>query len=55
MSKNYGLKIPVRARMYARMFARAYDCGQIGIRTHDHDRHTNGTHDQRTREERGQT
>ena len=25
-SKNYGLKIPVRACMYARMYARAYDC-----------------------------
>lgn len=25
-SKNYYLKIPVRVRMYARMFARAYDC-----------------------------
>ena len=25
-SKNYGLKIPVRVRMYARMYARAYDC-----------------------------
>ena len=36
-SKNYGLKIPVRTRMYARMYARAYECGQIVIRTHDHD------------------
>ena len=24
--KNYYLKIPVRVRVYARMFARAYDC-----------------------------
>ena len=39
-SKNYYLKIPVRARMYARMYARAYECGQIVIRTHDHDQHT---------------
>ena len=49
-SKNYGLKIPVRARMYARMYVRAYarasDCRQIVIRTHDHDRHTSGAHDQ---------
>lgn len=28
--------------MYARMYACAYDCGQIVIRTHDHDQHTNG-------------
>ena len=27
-SKNYGLKIPVRVRIYARMYARAYDCGK---------------------------
>ena len=26
MSKNYGLKIPVRVRVCARMYARAYDC-----------------------------
>ena len=38
-SKNYGLKIPVRVRAYAR----AYDSGQIAIRTHD----------QRKREEHG--
>ena len=32
------------------MYARMYECGQIAIRTHDQDRHTNGTHDQaRTR------
>ena len=24
------------------MYARVYDCGQIVIRTHDHDQHTNG-------------
>ena len=57
-SKNYYLKIPVRARMYARM----YDYGPIVIRTHDHDQHTTGTrtngtqdtneHDHRKREER---
>lgn len=39
-SKNYGLKIPVRLRIYARVYARVYDCGQIVIRTHDHDQHT---------------
>ena len=46
-SKNYGLKIPVRARMYARVYvcscvrvyACAYECGQIVTRTHDHDQH----------------
>ena len=27
MSKNYGLKILVRVRVYARIYARAYDCG----------------------------
>ena len=46
-SKNYGLKIPVRVRVYARVcaciYARASDCGQIIIRTHDHDQHTTGT------------
>ena len=26
ISKNYRLKIPVRVHMYARMYARAYDC-----------------------------
>ena len=40
-------------RVYARIYARAYDCGQIVIRTHDHDRHTNGTHDHRKREDSG--
>ena len=30
-------------RVYARMYARAYECGQIIIRTHDHDQHTTGT------------
>ena len=40
ISKNYGLKIPVRVRVYARIYARAYDCGQIVARTHDHDQHT---------------
>ena len=25
-SKNYHLKIPVRVRVYARMYARAHDC-----------------------------
>ena len=43
ISKNYGLKIPVRACMYARMYARMYDYGQIVIRTHDHDQDTTGT------------
>ena len=32
----------VYACMYACMYARASDCGQIIIRTHDHDQHTNG-------------
>ena len=27
-SKNYGLKIPVRVRMYVRAYARAYECGK---------------------------
>ena len=27
-SKNYGLKIPVRVRVCARMYARVYDSGQ---------------------------
>ena len=31
-SKNYGLKIPVRVRMYVRAYARAYECGQIAIK-----------------------
>ena len=43
ISKNYRLKIPVRVRVYARIYARAYDCGQIVIRTHDKDRHTTST------------
>ena len=43
-SKNYGLKIPVRVRMYAR----AYECGQIAIRTHDKDRHTTSTRPEHT-------
>ena len=42
-SKNYYLKIPVRVCMCARMYARAYECGQIAIRTHDKDRHTTST------------
>ena len=42
-SKNYYLKIPVRVCMCARMYARAYECGQIAIRTHDKDQHTTGT------------
>ena len=52
-SKNYGLKIPVRTRMYARMYARAYKCGQIAIRhtTSGHStagtQDTNGTQDHR--------
>ena len=29
--------------MYARIYARVSDCGQIIIRTHDQDRHTTGT------------
>ena len=33
------------------MYARMYDCGQIGIRTHDHDKRTNGTQDTKGREE----
>ena len=37
MSKNYGLKIPVRAR------ARVCMRGQIVIRTHDHDQHKTST------------
>ena len=39
--------------MYARMYARASDCGQIIIRTHDRNR-TTGTHDNRKREEHQQ-
>ena len=30
----------MRVRIYARIYARAYECGQIAIRTHDHDQHT---------------
>ena len=37
-SKNYDLKIPVRVRVYARMYA----CMIEENRTHDHDQHTNG-------------
>ena len=52
-SKNYGLKIPVRvrvyARIYARMYARVYDCRT----TQERRTRTNGTHDQRKREEHG--
>ena len=53
-SKNYGLKIPVRARMYARMYARAYECGQIVIRHTTSGHSTAGTHDHRKREEHQQ-
>ena len=38
-SKNYDLKIPVRVRVYARMYA----CMIEENRTHDHDQHTTGT------------
>ena len=34
---------------------RAYVCACMIEENRTHDRHTNGTHDQRTREERGQT
>ena len=34
-SKNCGLKIPVCVRMYARMFARAYDCQDSTGTEHD--------------------
>ena len=44
ISKNYGLKIIVRVRVYARVYA----CMIEENRTHDHDRHTTGTHDQHT-------
>ena len=54
MSKNYGLKIPVRVRVCVRMYVRALIGGQIAIRTHDHDQRTKGTHDHRKREEHGQ-
>ena len=53
ISKNYRLKIPVRVRVYARIYARAYDCRQIVIRTHDRNR-TTGTHDHRKSEEHQQ-
>ena len=51
ISKNYGLKIPVRARMYARVYARVYDC-------QDSTGHTTSTptdteHQRRKREEHG--
>ena len=53
-SKNYGLKIPARVCMCVRVYARASDCGQIVIRTHAHDQHTNGhtngTHDHNQKE-----
>ena len=42
-SKNYYLKIPVSACVCVRVYARAYECGQIAIRTHDKDRHTTST------------
>ena len=42
--KITSLKIYVRVRIYARIYARAYDSGQIVIRTNDHDQHTRGTH-----------
>ena len=29
----------MRVRMYVRAYACAYECGQIAIRTHDHDQH----------------
>ena len=45
ISKNYRLKIAVRVCIYARMYARAYDSGQIVIRTHDHHRNTTGIQD----------
>ena len=43
----------MRIRAYARVYARVYDSGQIVIRTHD--QHTNGTHDNRKREDSGNT
>ena len=58
-SKNYGLKIPVRVCMCTRIYARASDCGQMIIRTHDHDQHTPPNNDhqntghQRTRGNHG--
>ena len=57
-SKNYCLKILVRVRVYARMYARAYDCGQIAIRTYDHHRntaHQRNTERHRKREEHRQS
>ena len=52
-SKNYGLKIPVRVcvcvcmcvrmRVCVCVYARASDCRQIVIRTHDHDQHKTST------------
>ena len=44
MSKNYGLKIPVRVRIYARMYARAYDCQDS---TTTREEHTPTEHDHR--------
>ena len=40
----------MRACMYARMYARSYDCGQIAIRTQD--QHTRGTHTTGTQDHR---
>lgn len=55
-SKNYGLKIPVRVRIYARVYALVYDCGQIAIMTRNQDQdqdqdtehHRNTGHDRNT-------
>ena len=45
ISRNYRLKILVRVRIYARMYARASDCRQIVI----------GTQDNQKKEEHGKT
>ena len=49
-SKNYGLKIPVRVRVYARIYARACDCqDSTGHTTRTRTQDTTGTHDHRKR------
>ena len=49
ISKNYGLKIPVRVRVYARMYVRAYDCRTTQEREHaptEHDHRKESDHEQ---------
>ena len=54
ISKNYDLKIPVRACMCTRVRVYVCACMTEENRTHDHNRHTSGTHDHQKSEEHRQ-